>query len=247
MTSDKVKPAGGPGSPVEYLTGGAEVVEPVGEMAIERAATLADQVYENIARALLYGVWGPGERLPVRQFAQEMLISTTPVRDAMMRLANEGALTNPDGRGFWTVRLNKTDFKEMLNIRIALEGMAGEAATALMSRADIDRLEDLNESLRSAIAQDRFAAAQQVDTQFHLAFYEHAGMPLLNSMVMSMLRRGGPTRSRLQASYRKSLVGHTHHGRIIAALRARDAATVMAELRADLTDGANSIMTQLED
>jgi len=217
-----------------------------GEEAVQRVATLAEQVYSILSRGLLMGAWGPDVRLSVRDLAQELSVSVTPVREAMNRLVNEGALSNADGRGFWTVKLDRPAYQEIMRIRIALEPVAASLAATRITETELDGLEQQNESLNEAIAQDNFAAALQIDTAFHLAIYEKAGQPLLNSMISSLLLRAGPTRTRLSGSYRKTLVGFAHHTRILDALRARDEVAVSTEIAADLRDGSNAILTELQ-
>lgn len=214
--------------------------------SVQRSATLGDQVYAILCRGLLMGAWKPDERLSVRGLAQELAVSITPVRDALTRLANEGALTNADGPGFRTVRLNRAGYQELVHIRIALEPTAARLAAARITDDDIAALTHHNETLAQAIAQENFAAALQIDTAFHLAIYECSGSPLLVSMINSLLLRAGPTRTRLSGNYRKSLVGLDHHRQILDALRRRDAEAVAAEVASDLRDGSNAILGELE-
>lgn len=216
------------------------------EEVVQRSATLADQVYAIVSRGVLMGAWKPAERLSVRGLAEELAVSITPVREALTRLANEGALTNADGRGFRTVLLNRAGYQEIVHIRISLEPTAARLAAARMSDDDIAALSHQNETLAQAITQENFAAALQIDTAFHLAIYECSGMPLLVSMINSLLLRAGPTRTRLSGNYRKSLVGLEHHKRILAALLLRDGDAVASEIASDLRDGSNAILKELD-
>ena len=53
----------------------------------DETSNLGEVVYQRIAEALIKGALRPGERLKIRDLAQEMGTSVTPVRDAMIRLA----------------------------------------------------------------------------------------------------------------------------------------------------------------
>jgi DNA-binding GntR family transcriptional regulator len=218
---------------------------PLGDEVVQRSATLADQVYAIIARGLLMGAWGPDERLSVPGLAQDLSVSITPVREAMTRLVNEGALRNVDGRGFRTVRLDREQYREIVRIRIALEPMTAGLAVARIGDAQIAALHNRNESLSNAIAREDFKAALEIDTDFHLALYEIAGQPLLTSMITSLLLRAGPTRTRLSGKYRKSRIGIAHHRDLLEALRARDADAASLAVAADLRDGSNAILSEL--
>jgi len=54
--------------------------------------SLNGQAYERLCRDLKAGRFGPGEKLKLRDLAQEMGISPTPVREALARLISEQAL-----------------------------------------------------------------------------------------------------------------------------------------------------------
>ncbi|MCB1341582.1 MAG: GntR family transcriptional regulator [Pseudooceanicola sp.] len=220
--------------------------DPLAEETVKRGTTLGDQVYAIVSRGLLMGAWEPDARLSVRALAQELAVSVTPVREALTRLANEGALTSADGPGFRTVRLNRDRYQEIVHIRMALEPTAAGLAAARITDDAVALLRQQNESLGRAIAQDKFAAALQIDTAFHLAIYEMSAQPLLVSMINSLLLRAGPTRTRLSGSYRKTLVGFDHHRRILDALQARDADAVAEEVASDLRDGSRAILAELD-
>lgn len=216
------------------------------EETVQRGTTLGDQVYAIVSRGLLMGAWEPDVRLSPRNLARELAVSVTPAREALTRLANEGALTTTGGRGFRTVRLNRERYQEIVHIRMALEPKAAGLAAERITDEAVAGLRQQNDSLGHAIAQDKFAAALQIDTAFHLAIYELSAQPLLVSMINSLLLRAGPTRTRLSGSYRKSLVGFDHHRRILDALAARDAAAVAEEVASDLRDGSRAILAELD-
>ncbi|SMF82327.1 transcriptional regulator, GntR family [Tistlia consotensis] len=220
--------------------GGAAILD-----ELSRGATLTDRVYARLRRGLLVGFWAPGEKLSARQIAREMNVSMTPVREAMMRLATEGALEMTETRAFRAPELGRAAYRELVRVRLALEPMAAGLAAARIEPSQVAAIEALNERLAAHLRQDQFHQALEVDSQLHLAIYEAAGQPLLLSIIDGLLLRAGPTRTRLSYAYRKSLAGYEHHRRLIAALRVHDAAAAEAEVAADLEEGAAMILNIL--
>ena len=51
-----------------------------------------DQIYSQLAQALVKGQLLPGERLKIRELSVQMGTSVTPVRDAILRLVQDGVL-----------------------------------------------------------------------------------------------------------------------------------------------------------
>jgi len=210
--------------------------------AVDRGATLSDQVYDRMRRGLLMGVWNPGEKITARQLGRDLGVSLTPAREAIMRLVNEGALDMSDTRTFSAVSLTLPQYREIARIRIALEPIATEIAAPLMDDALVTHLTEINETLKETIVQERFNAALQLDSEFHLTIYDRAAAPTLRSIIDSLWLRAGPTRNRLSHSFRKRLVGYENHKRILATLRARDADAARDAMLQDLTAGTNTII-----
>jgi len=214
---------------------------------LDRAATLTDGVYERLRRGLIVGAWAPGDRLSAREISRRMEVSLTPVREAMLRLAKEGALELTETRTFRAPELNKAEYLEVLRIRLALEPMAAELAAERITPGELDAADAANERMAELLGLDAFAEAYEADAEFHLGIYDAARQPLLRSIISSLLLRAGPTRTRLSYSYRKALMGYNHHLRILNALRAGDPARARAELTSDITDGAKLVAASLKD
>ena len=216
-------------------------------VAVERGKTLTEQIYEKLQRGLLMGAFQPDLRLSTRKLSREMSVGLTPVREAMMRLVNEGALEMTDKRGFRTPLLNRAAYREIVGMRQALEPMAAGAAAKLITVKQINVIEKINENLRDAVNNDAFVKARELDTEFHLAIYQHAGQPLLAATIQSLLLRAGPTRTCLANDYRKTLTGYEHHRRIICALRDADASAAYEEVAQDIREGSAVILALLDD
>lgn len=215
--------------------------------ALPRGASLTDRVYERLSRGLIVGAWAPGDRLSARAIARDLAVSLTPVREAMLRLANEGALELGDTRSFRAPELSRSAYEEVVRIRLALEPMATALAAGRITAEAVEAIEAINERLAERLGADDYAAALEADAEFHLSIYDAAGQPLLRSMIQSLFLRAGPTRTRLPRDYRKSLTGYNHHRRIVAALRAGDPEAARAAQAADLAQGSARVLDNLSD
>jgi DNA-binding GntR family transcriptional regulator len=214
--------------------------------AVERGGTLSDMVYERLRRGLMEGIWEPGQKLTARKLCQEFEVSLTPVREAMMRMGNEGGLDVTPARTFYVPRLNRHQYEEIVNLRLAIEPLAAKEATAKITEADIARLETFNENLRLHIQKEEFPAALQQDAQFHLGLYAYADRPVMYNIINTLWLRAGPTRNMLSRQYRRSLAGYENHCQIIEALRAGRAKDVRKHLARDLKNGSVMVLAALE-
>lgn len=215
--------------------------------SVSRSSTLTDKVYNKLRAALLSGVWEPGQKVTARSLSREMEVSLTPVREAMMKLANEGALEISETRAFLVPLLNQAQYEEVTGIRMALEPMATEAAMPFITPKVVDELEKLNAQMKLLIEEQEFSEALQIDSKFHHTIYALADQKVLRGMIDTLWLRVGPTRTLLSRTYRKSLVGYTNHQSIISALRGGDVQASRAAVHCDISMGAQSLIKALQD
>ena len=96
--------------------------------------TLREQVYEYLRELMQYGKLKPGDFINMNQLSNELGISKTPLRDALIQLEAEGFVTFFPRRGVMVNLLTLQDIKDYYQIIGALEG-----AVIL---AEIDKITD---------------------------------------------------------------------------------------------------------
>lgn len=209
--------------------------------------TLSDHVYQELRELLLAGQVAPGEKFTLRGLADAIGVSPMPVRQAVGRLAAEGALEVTPNRAIRVPVMTRAGFEELRRIRCEIEGLAAELAA---ERAGPEEIEEI------AGHQDLFAAesmkpvpdgavAIRANKDFHFAIYRAARMPRLLQIIESLWLQVGPILNLdLRASGRRlrEVEAHKHHARLVEALRRRDGATARAALVADIESAAAFIL-----
>lgn len=111
---------------------------------------LANQVYRELREAICDYRLAPNQRLVQNALADQLGISRTPVRDALLRLLQEGLVRPAPWRGGFIVsEFTPHEVLEIYDVRIALEPLAAGRATGRHSRAQLAELEDLNARIAS--------------------------------------------------------------------------------------------------
>ncbi|HET7241138.1 MAG TPA: GntR family transcriptional regulator, partial [Gemmatimonadales bacterium] len=87
-------------------------------------APLRDQVYLDLLQRVQRGTIAPGSRIRDTDIARQLGVSRTPVREALIRLAREGALHAEVGRGFRVRSLATDELREVGAILAVLEPLA---------------------------------------------------------------------------------------------------------------------------
>jgi DNA-binding GntR family transcriptional regulator len=189
-----------------------------------RPVPLAEQAYEWIKRRSLSGAWAPGERVTEAEFAKQLSMSRTPVREALHRLSLAGVVEPAQGGGYVRRRMSRRDLREHCVLRLLLE----PEAAALAAKSDRPELEPV---LAHGLDPGQLDAERNLE--FHATIAEMA-----ESEVLAKLIRMLNERAELHAVYegdnaaRRRLADQ--HRRIANALLAHDSIASAREMTAHL-------------
>ena len=101
---------------------------------------IKDRIYDAYLARIQRGEISHTDRLVDTAIAAELNVSRMPVRDALMRLTHEGYLTSTT-RGFMLPNMQPEQILEIFELRRLLEPRAAALATANLTQADLDALE----------------------------------------------------------------------------------------------------------
>lgn len=156
------------------------------ERAFERASTsvrVAGVLRERIADGRLR----PGSRLIELDISRELGVSRSPVREALLRLAEEGLVEILPYRGAMVVPLDKARLTELLEFRLALEHFALERLVERGDRSAIARLRERVKTLHAAIEREDREAAINADLAMHREMIALAGNALVERAYESLI------------------------------------------------------------
>src|SRR5690625_2897767 len=159
--------------------------------------SLGDLAYRAIRDNLMRGHLRPGSKLRLRPLSARFGVSPTPMREALMRLVSEKALTL-DGRGTVVVpTLTLDQLLEIRAIRVDLEGRSAAAAAELASDDEIDSLAAIHDRIADCHQREDFDAAVDLNTEFHLELCRLGRLPIVHEVVEGLWVRCGPILSHL--------------------------------------------------
>jgi DNA-binding GntR family transcriptional regulator len=209
--------------------------------------TLGQRVYAELRDFLMVGGVGPGEKVTLRQLTGAFGTSLMPVREAVARLAAEGALEVLPNRAIRVPVMTKARFREILRLRLALEGMAVEQAAARIDTRALDELVALNRAFSEEMRRKRNDSARmfRANKEFHFTVYRAAAMPVLLGIIENMWLQIGPVLHfslGVRGREATSRFAPDCHDRLIEALRRRDGAAGREALAGDLGGAAELIL-----
>lgn len=122
------------------------------EIVVQRSR-LADQVYDQILAAIDSGAIVPSERIVQGKLADLLKISRTPIREALMRLEQEGALVASERGGFMIRVATAREVSELYQARQAIEGFCA----GLLAGADRAKLDEIERVIRENEAKSQLS------------------------------------------------------------------------------------------
>lgn len=146
-------------------------------------SSLAHQAYVKLREAIVTGVLKPGERLVERQLSVQMGASRTPLREAMIRLQNEGLLTLLPPGGFAVAAINEQEARELYAIRMGLEGYATRLAAAAADAAALDDLRRIARLEHERLDPLDRRALEELNNVFHKRLYAASGVQRLAEVI----------------------------------------------------------------
>jgi DNA-binding GntR family transcriptional regulator len=198
---------------------------------------------------IMSGQLQPGERLTLAGMAAALGTSAMPVREAINKLAADNALEILPNKSVRVPVMTRSGFRELVVIRLVVEGLAIETAAQLITPAQLARLAELEQAFRREMSLGAPDVNQiiQINKQLHFTAYAAAQMPALSSLIEGLWLRIGPVLNldlRNSASRRRSdLPSIAAHRALVEALRAGDGVAAKKALALDINSAAEVILS----
>jgi DNA-binding GntR family transcriptional regulator len=146
---------------------------------------MAEEIAGILRREILSGELDPGTPLPQNQLAERFSTSTTPIREALRVLRQEGLAIGPSHRRVVVYRPTLHDIRENTEMRIALETLATRLAVPHLDEDTLATLNGLLADMKAAGNQDA-EHYPQLNRAFHLTLYAAADRPRLSAMIAEL-------------------------------------------------------------
>lgn len=130
---------------------------------------LADDVYDQLIAAIMRREIGPDDVLIQEKLASEMQISRTPIREALMRLEQEGVLEVSHRGSFRLYQMTDEEVKELYQSRAAVEGQCARILAVRANPEDFKKLREVitqEENLSETSARAYFEANRNIHRTF---------------------------------------------------------------------------------
>ena len=208
---------------------------------------LADEATDRIRDAILSGELPAGEKVGEAELSRVLTVSRGPVREALVRLEQEGLVVSEWHKGTTVVDFTKSDIRQLATLRIALEQMAASEASREATPDDHRSLQDVIARMQAARLAGNDDALVRLDAEFHDAIYQAAHHPRLyaawitirSQVALALLRRRA-----LPDDYAGIVVGE--HRELAEVLASNDPAKMVALVTAHLESAYSRLLASFD-
>ncbi|MEO6982088.1 MAG: FadR/GntR family transcriptional regulator [Edaphobacter sp.] len=209
-----------------------------------RKSSISDDIVQQIISLISNGDLRAGQRLPSeRDLCVEFAASRSSLREALRCLSIMGVLTARPGEGtsvamdgtkfmetvlHWRMSTEQHDIENLMEVRVALEGVTAASAARNAHGADLKKLQDLVVKMEESVGDaKRFAA---LDLEFHLSLARASNNKLildLVSVIRGQLERGVAKVLQLPQAMPLSVKEHRDILQAVTANQAEEACAAM--------------------
>jgi len=207
---------------------------------------LRDEVYLSIKEAILTGEFAPGERISIGRLLQEIGFSPTPIREALLKLEQEGFVSRLPRGGFVVSRFTQKDIDQIFDIRSLLESYAVGLAIQHIRKEDIFWLERNIKESEQFIQKKEWNKVSKLNTEFHDYLNRLSENERLLSIINELRDQIFQFRSAILRVPLKAKISIDHHKKMIDAIKKKDIQLLKKLAQEHIQIGKEVILAEIE-
>lgn len=196
-----------------------------------------DEAYIRLREWIVNGILKPGTVLRDLDLAKQLGVSRTPIREALLKLENEGFVVTQPNRSTKVSDIQLDEAYSLYSIVWTLEKLACEQGMENIEAKQIDEMVEMNKKLWDAIRQNDAVKANAYDTAFHHVIIQSS----CNEPLIRILEGLKQNLKRIELFYFTEL-DHLHfsceeHDKIIRCIKKAEQASACAAIEENWKNG----------
>jgi DNA-binding GntR family transcriptional regulator len=176
---------------------------------------------DALRKAILDGVYLPGERLVEATLCDRFQASRFIIRAALVDLAAEGLVEVQRNRGAHVRKISFDEAIEITEVRMVLEGLVAARAATLVTDEQASELDEIAHLMRRAVGADEFRRYSELNQRLHRTVQTIAGHDTADRLIRTMRAQLVRHQYTLSLLPGRPAVSLPQHERIIEAIQVR--------------------------
>jgi DNA-binding GntR family transcriptional regulator len=127
-----------------------------------------DRAYQELRRMIVTHELPPGTPLDERELIERLGTGRTPLREAILRLAQERLIVRSPRRGAWVSQLSLSDIQQLNEARLLIEPQVARLAASHITPTAVERLRMIMARTEEPVANHDFEPISRADLDFHI-------------------------------------------------------------------------------
>jgi DNA-binding GntR family transcriptional regulator len=214
------------------------------DTGLRRRPQLAEEVADYLRERIMSGQVRSGEYLRLEHVAEELGISITPVREALVALRGEGFVQLLPRRGFVVSPLSRMDVQDVFRVQADIAGELSARAARMITEEQLDRLAQIQSELDALHGKAAADKQEALNHEFHRLINSVSESRKLAWFLVAAVRYA-------PLSFYGEIHGWTkaslddHHA-VLKALRARDGEAARAAMHRHITHAGDLLVEHLD-
>lgn len=214
------------------------------DVRLRKRPQLSEEVAAHLRERIMSGQVRPGEYLRLEHVAEELGISVTPVREALVALRGEGFVQLQPRRGFVVSPLSRVDVQDVFRVQADIAGELAARAAALITPEQIFKLTAVQEALDALHGGSSTVEQESLNHEFHRTINSVSESRKLAWFLATAVRYAplsfyGEIHGWTRAS-------HEDHHAVLEALRRHDADGARASMHRHITHAGDLLVEHLD-
>jgi DNA-binding GntR family transcriptional regulator len=150
---------------------------------------IPDRIFKAIRDRIVYMEYSPGKPLPEKELCQEFKVSRTPVREAIKKLEEMKLVSVIPRYGTYISPVDINEIRSAFEVKIKLEGLAGEVAAKRITHDKLAEMKSLIEEADVLLKDGGHRHLIEIDARFHEIIYQAAQNPILQEILENLHSR----------------------------------------------------------
>ena len=129
--------------------------------------SLKDHVYDYISKSITSGKLKPNEKINEKEICEDLSVSGTPVREALIHLETYGYIERIPRKGFYVKELSLEKVKEKYIVIGALDGLSASLSLDYITKKDLKKMEKIIEEIDLSVEERNYQKYFKLQISFH--------------------------------------------------------------------------------
>ena len=145
--------------------------------------SLSQKIFNTLRDKIVFMEYPPGMNLSEKELCKEFKVSRTPLREAFRRLEDMKLVTVIPRYGTYVSQIDINEIRCAFEVKIKLEGLAGQVAAKRITADKLEELQSLMKSAEVMLKENGYRKFIEIDNNFHEIIYQSTQNPILQEIL----------------------------------------------------------------